>query len=88
ELPTQIALGAVVICAVSVYATQKLDGHVKEASAQKNAQQVAESLAAKANPVTPKKIQAGLHYDYLPVGTVPGLSARNVILDPCLGRPK
>ncbi len=88
ELPTQIALGAVVIGSLSVIATQKLDSHVKEANAQKNAQQLAESLATKANPSAPKKVQAGLHYDYLPVGTVPGLSALNVILDPCLGRPK
>ena len=85
ELPTQIALGAVVIGSLSVIATQKLDSHVKEVNAQKNTQQLAESLAAKANPSAPKKMQAGLH---LPVGTVPGLSARNVILDPCQGRPR
>ena len=48
ELPTQIALGAVVIGSLSVIATQKLDSHVKETNAQKNTQQLAESLAAKA----------------------------------------
>lgn len=76
------------VCFVSVTATQKLDAYVKDMQGQKAAQQLAQSLPAKANAAAPKNQMAGLHYDYLPVGSIPEQAAKNVILDPCLGRPK
>ena len=97
SIVSQLIYGVVLFCGFGFIVTKSLDGYVKESRLEKANQQMALNLASKPQNGSTQKMalnaniskgQTVPRYDYLPVASIPEQAAKNVILDPCLGRPQ